>query len=236
MGLSVTSLVLGIGAMLSGPIAGVPAIILGWIALARGKPGRGMAIAGVITGAFGTVMVSILLLGAGMALTRLHEENRRGEVWRNMCFVHTAMENWYITHLGTYPGPEVSWAPDVDETGMAGHFPADDDGTSPFFPVNPYTGKHYAPGTDLFYFPDYLIQGQREIVDGSQPGCPYQDLAAPGGKPGTILVLGWTNTGDGERRLEEYVVVGYSRKTNEPLHTDKWRDGTGVRTYRVRYN
>jgi hypothetical protein len=236
VGLSVTSLVLEIGALLSGPIAGVPAIILGWIALARRKPGRGMAIAGMTIGTVGTVIVSIFLLVAGAALARLHEENRRAEVWRNMGFTHTAMENWYITHLGTYPGPEVSWAPDAGAAGMSGHFPDDDAGISPSFPINPYTGKHYAPGTDLFYFPDYLAQGQREIVDGSLPGCPYQGLAAPEGMPGTILVLGWTKARDGEGRVEEYAVVGYGRKTNEPIHTDKWRDGTNVRTYRVRHN
>lgn len=52
----------------------------------------------------------------------------------------------------------------------------------------------------------------------------------------TSLVLGWTNTGEGRRRPEEYVVVGYGRKTDEPLHTDKWRDGTSVRTYRGQHN
>jgi prepilin-type processing-associated H-X9-DG protein len=61
--MATAALVLGILSFLCvGPVAGVPAIVLGTRAR-RGGVGRGMALAGIITGAVGSVVV---LMGAGL--------------------------------------------------------------------------------------------------------------------------------------------------------------------------
>src|SRR6478735_2332054 len=66
-GLAITSLVLGIIAFLSGWIpvwgivVGVVAVILGIAALTKGQP-KGMAIAGLITGALGTLASAAMLV------------------------------------------------------------------------------------------------------------------------------------------------------------------------------
>jgi hypothetical protein len=64
-GLAIASLVLGIAQIFLWFVAGIPAIILGAVALRQvrlsGQSGRGMAIAGIILGSIGIVL-SILLI------------------------------------------------------------------------------------------------------------------------------------------------------------------------------
>ena len=69
-GLAITSLVLGIlSLILFGPLAGIPAIILGIIALKRIRQrpaevgGNGLAIAGIATGGVGTLVMGLVLAG-----------------------------------------------------------------------------------------------------------------------------------------------------------------------------
>ena len=65
-GLAVAALCCGIGQILIGILAGIPALILGIIALnqikARGEGGRGMAIAGIILGAIGILGFIIIII------------------------------------------------------------------------------------------------------------------------------------------------------------------------------
>jgi Domain of unknown function (DUF4190) len=64
--LAIASLVCGIGQILLGLIAGIPGIILGFIALnqikTKGEGGRGMAIAGIVLGFIGVVLFLILII------------------------------------------------------------------------------------------------------------------------------------------------------------------------------
>lgn len=61
--LSIVSLILGILSLTGfGFLLGIPAIITGGIALKKHQPGRGLSIAGIITGAIST-LVSLLAVG-----------------------------------------------------------------------------------------------------------------------------------------------------------------------------
>ncbi len=62
MGLSITSMVLGIAGI------GLPALICGIVALKSRRPGRGMAIAGVVLGALSTVALAVVLLSTSLLL------------------------------------------------------------------------------------------------------------------------------------------------------------------------
>jgi hypothetical protein len=227
VGLSIASLILGIAALFSGPLTGIPAVICGWIALARKRGNRGLAIAGVAAGSSGTLFVSAVWAVVLIVYLSAGDSAKRDEVWRNMGFVHTAMENWYVDHLASYPGPEVSWEPGVP--GMADYFPD-------AYPENPYTGERYRYGVDLFYFPDWRGPGVPDAVMSTDPDCPYEDLFAPEGRPGTIVVLGWSEDRDSQRHVERYAVVGFGKDTEHAIHSAKMRKGTSVWTYRVRLN
>ena len=72
-GLAIVSLVLGILALVClGPLAGLPGVICGHMALGRiklsGQGGRGMAIAGLVMGYIGIVVGIIFLLMGGLAI------------------------------------------------------------------------------------------------------------------------------------------------------------------------
>jgi hypothetical protein len=80
-GFSIASLILGILSLLGfGLLTGIPAIILGGIALKRRQPERGMSLAGVITGSIGTLF-SLLLIAFLIAIfaisnnTEYHNES-----------------------------------------------------------------------------------------------------------------------------------------------------------------
>jgi len=67
--LAIAALCCGIGQIIAGPFAGIPAIILGAIALRqigqRAERGRGMAIAGLVLGILGIVFF-VLIIGLGV--------------------------------------------------------------------------------------------------------------------------------------------------------------------------
>lgn len=80
-GMAVTAMVLGIVAIVLclipfigfiSIIGGIAAVVIGIIALKKGKPGRGMSITGIVLGAIGAILavivtiVSIMLIGAGV--------------------------------------------------------------------------------------------------------------------------------------------------------------------------
>jgi Domain of unknown function (DUF4190) len=74
--LAIAALCCGIGQILAGPLAGVPAVILGFMSLGQisrtGEDGRGMAITGLILGIVGlmlTVLVIILLVAVAHSVT-----------------------------------------------------------------------------------------------------------------------------------------------------------------------
>jgi hypothetical protein len=64
--LAIASLICGIAQLLLGLLAGIPGIILGFVALSqirtRGEGGRGMAIAGIVLGFVGLAISLILII------------------------------------------------------------------------------------------------------------------------------------------------------------------------------
>jgi Domain of unknown function (DUF4190) len=74
--LAIAALCCGIGQILAGPLAGIPAVILGFMSLGQisrtGEDGRGMAITGLILGIVGlmlTVLVIILIVAVAHSIT-----------------------------------------------------------------------------------------------------------------------------------------------------------------------
>ncbi|KAK4044944.1 hypothetical protein OUZ56_032350 [Daphnia magna] len=76
--LAVSALIFGVGSLVCGALTGVPAVLLGWVARRRLEPGAdgeerrgsGLALAGIVTGLFGslvstTVLVLLLVHGRG---------------------------------------------------------------------------------------------------------------------------------------------------------------------------
>lgn len=74
-GLAITAMVLGIVSVVAlGLLTGIPAIITGSIALKKKLAGRGMAIAGIVTGAVGTFF-SILFIAFWILIAVLAANN-----------------------------------------------------------------------------------------------------------------------------------------------------------------
>jgi hypothetical protein len=64
--LAIAALCCGIGQVLAGPLAGIPAVILGFMALGQirqtGEDGRGMAITGLVLGIVGLALTVLVIL------------------------------------------------------------------------------------------------------------------------------------------------------------------------------
>ncbi len=238
MGLSLASLILGLSALTPATfIAGIPAVICGALSLKRRLPGRRMAIAGIATGAFGTFVLTFVML-LPLVAWQLELHRALGVKLRMQAF-RAAIEDYAADHAGRYPYEGISWEEEDDE-GMVMHFKAggqllmsagarklEDDELKLRYreaerpltgiPTNPYTGERYRNGKDLFYMSDYLSEsGLNAVVDRRDPRCPFVGLAAPDAAPGTIVVLGWTLP-EAPGIPIEYAIVGYGRKTAEPL-------------------
>jgi Domain of unknown function (DUF4190) len=74
--LAIAALCCGIGQILAGPLAGIPAVILGFMSLGQisrsGEDGRGMAITGLVLGIVGlmlTVLIIILIIAVANNVT-----------------------------------------------------------------------------------------------------------------------------------------------------------------------
>ena len=74
--LAIAALCCGIGQIIAGPLAGIPAVILGFMSLGQisrsGEDGRGMAITGLVLGIVGlmlTVLVIILIVAIAHNVT-----------------------------------------------------------------------------------------------------------------------------------------------------------------------
>lgn len=74
--LAIAALCCGIGQIIAGPLAGIPAVILGFMSLGQisrsGEDGRGMAITGLVLGIVGlmlTVLVIILIVAVANNVT-----------------------------------------------------------------------------------------------------------------------------------------------------------------------
>jgi hypothetical protein len=201
-------------------LVGLPAVIMGAVAYAQKRLGRRMAFAGMILGLacslggpFLDFRLSLPVMGPSMS-------PGPSEVIRvNMCWFQTALEVYAADHRGDYPGPDVSWRTG-DGQGMAAYLPGGDPlgfDSGPIagkFPTNPYTRNPYEYGKDLFYFPSKLASpGLGAVTSAANSTCPFVGLKAPGGRKGTIIILGHTRLSG---QVDEYAIVGYGRDTRAP--------------------
>jgi hypothetical protein len=212
--LSITSLAFGLASLTPATfLAGIPAIILSITALKKHQPGRGMAYAGLVTGAFGTLVLTFAMLLPIVAWQR--ELHRVAVVKQNMQAYRAALEDFAAGNDGRYPKSGISWEKE-DEDGMVLHFKTDV-GLQTSIPFNPYTHERYHKGEDFFYLPEDLPESElNAVVDRADVRCPYVGLAAPGGVPGTIVIVGWSPS-EFRGLPMEYAVVGYGRNVAEPL-------------------
>jgi len=212
--LSIVALTLGLASLTPATfLAGIPAIILSIVALRKHQPGRGMAYTGLVTGAFGTLVLTFVML---LPIIAWQRETRRVELMKqNMQAYRAALENFAAGNYGRYPKSGISWEKE-DEDGMVLHF-KNNIGYLTSIPFNPYTHEQYHRGKDFFYRPEDLAEAElNAVVDRTDARCPYVELAAPGGVPGTIVIMGWPPSEIRGSPIE-YAVIGYGRNTAEPL-------------------
>jgi Domain of unknown function (DUF4190) len=73
--LAIAALCCGIAQCMAGPLAGIPAIVLGAISLKQiretGEDGRGMAVAGLVLGIIGVALVVLGTLLVAVAFTQV---------------------------------------------------------------------------------------------------------------------------------------------------------------------
>jgi len=66
--LAIAALCCGIGQIIAGPLAGIPAIVLGGMSLKQirqtGEDGRGMAMTGLVLGIVGVILTLVLVIFA----------------------------------------------------------------------------------------------------------------------------------------------------------------------------
>jgi len=212
--LSIVALVLGLASLTPATfVTGIPAVILSIIALRKHRPGRGMAYTGLVSGAIGTLVLTFVMLLPIIAWQR--ELHRVAVVEQNMQAYRAALDDYATENEGRYPKPGLSWEKE-DEDGMVLHFKADN-GFLTSIPFNPYTRERYRKGRDFFYQPEDLAETEvNAAVDRTDSRCPYVGLAAPGGVPGTIVIVGWSPP-EFHGSPIEYAIVGYGRNTAEPL-------------------
>ena len=176
-----------------------------------------MAYAGLVTGAFGTLVLTFVMLLPLIAWQR--ELHRVAVVKQNMQAYRAALDDYAVKNEGRYPKSGISWEKE-DEDGMVLHFKADN-GLLTSIPFNPYTHRRYRKGVDFFYQPEHLAEtALNAVTDRTDPRCPFVGLAAPRGMPGTIVILGWAAPED-RGSPSEYAIVGYGRNTAEPLRRGK---------------
>jgi len=176
-------------------------------------PGRGRAYTGLVTGAIGTLILTFVMLPPLLAWQR--GLRRIAVLEQNMQSYRAALEDYAAKNDGGYPKSGISWEKE-DEDGMVLHFKARS-GLLSGIPFNPYTHERYRKGKDFFYWPESLTEaGLGAAVSRTDSGCPYVGMAAPGGVPGTIIVLGWSPPEE-RGSPTEYAIVGYGRSTAEPL-------------------
>jgi hypothetical protein len=195
-------------------LAGIPAVVTALIALKQRRPGAKRAYAGLITGAFGSAVLTFLL---GIPYVAGQQEVARvAKVKASMEQFHRALDKYAAEH-GSYPSAGISWSSQVSAS-MAPYFEGAMFGEVPF---NPYTGMRYEAGRDLFYLTGALSEsGLEGIDDRSNPTGPLVGLAAPRSVPGTIMILGDSEEGEFAVPIE-YAIIGYGRNTSEPMSRNR---------------
>jgi Protein of unknown function (DUF1559)/Domain of unknown function (DUF4190) len=213
-GMAIASVILGILSLYVGFFAGVPAIILGVLGLrAIGKDkgrfkGKGIAIAGLVTGAFGSLAPIVLL----MAVQRLRDAADRAVSKNNLMQIGLAMHN-YADSRGTLPAaarcdaqgkPLLSWRVTllryIEQEALYQQFKLDEPWDGPNnIKLLPLMPKDYALRDDKTTPPGYthyrVFVGNGAAFDPPRPSGPAGETpgtppdAFTNGKANMILIV-----------------------------------------------
>lgn len=148
-GKATASLVLGVLSFCFSALAGIPAIILGVMALStasrsRGRVGgQGLAIAGIVLGCIGTMMVFVQIALLLPAVQAAREAARRAESTNNLKIIGLGLHNYHDTYRKFPPAfsadddgkPLLSWRvhilPYIDQKPLYDRFNLDEPWDSP---------------------------------------------------------------------------------------------------------
>jgi hypothetical protein len=196
--MAIASVILGVLSLYLGFFTGVPAIILGVLglrAIGKGRlKGKGMAIAGLVTGAFGTIAPIVLL----MAVQRVREAADRAVTKNNLMQIGLGMHS-YADANGFLPAaarcdahgkPLLSWRVTmlryIEQEALYQQFKLDEPWDSPNnIKLLPLMPKDYAfrddKNTPAGYTHYLVFVGNGAAFDPPQPKGPHDET------PGTQL-------------------------------------------------
>jgi hypothetical protein len=186
--MAITSLVLGCASFVCWIFTGLPAVILGIVALrqinrSRGElTGEGLAIGGIVTGGVTTFLVLPIMIALLLpAVQAAREAARRNQSMNNMKQISIAMQNYHDTRRalpaaggGEGPGAQLSWRvhilPFIEEQVLYEQFHLDE----------PWDSEHnralIAKMPEVFQDPNNrLPEGETSYLAVTGPGTAFGD-------------------------------------------------------------
>ncbi|MEO0114146.1 MAG: hypothetical protein ABIK93_01555 [candidate division WOR-3 bacterium] len=164
-----------------------------------------------------------LLLVASFAFFNLlgcqKKENTLGVI-RTMGLIGNALVCYETDHYGCYPFSDDAndfWNAITCYLPGGEPFGADGNPLPGNWPNNPFTGKPYRPGKDIFYCPNGLKSAyEAKILNSNESDCPYNNIKTKG-PSGTIIVFTFTDSIKGSVRYGGYAICGFGKNTNQPI-------------------
>jgi hypothetical protein len=216
------------------PLAVVATMIVGGRVQASCEPvSRKAGFRGVITAVLAAVLPAVLVVAIHLRFAQpyfMMNPLRFRALTAAADDLSRAMDRYAAAHSGFYPPADVSWEPG-DSTSMAYWFQPYDDGwhrdssNTPdgHLPDNPFTGRSYRLGVDLFYFPDSLRNSGDNRRHLAEKGghVAFAEMKAPKGRLGTIVILGYVPPHAVVPQATEYALVLFANDVNEPWHDSR---------------
>ena len=186
-GVATASLVLGIISLCLGPLLSIPAIVCGILGLTRAKQtgsGQGTAIAGLVLGGVGTILLPLLIALLLPAVQKVREAANQSKDSNNLKQMALGLHNYNDANNNRLPGPftpgpdgkpnrglswRVSILPYVDQAALHRRFHLDQAWDSP---VNQPAGQAFVP---QFQSTDDPPDNQTRFRTFVGPGTAFED-------------------------------------------------------------